>query len=88
MNFITTTQLRTQTTRLTKALKNGEKVSLVHRSKVVGVIEPELQNTKKTFDISGFKKLVKELNLPRMTYAQREKAYRMHIEEKYGKYIR
>lgn len=40
MDYITTTQLRTQTSKLVKALEKGESVTCIHRSKVIGVFEP------------------------------------------------
>ena len=45
MNFldhptISSTQLRTHTTQLVKALKKGKIVHLIHRSEIVGIIYP------------------------------------------------
>ena len=84
MEYITTTGLRTQSTRLINTLKKGGRVSLIHRSKVVGIIEPAIKSPKK-FNAARFKKLVDKLNLPSTTYAQREKIYREHLTKKYGK---
>lgn len=84
MNYITTTQLRSKTSHLINSLKKGDRFSLVHRSKVVGVIEPVKDEPKK-FDVEGFKRLVKELNLPHLSYAERERRYRAHLMKKYGK---
>lgn len=86
MNYITTTDLRTKSSQLVSDLKKGTKVSLIHRSKVVGIIEPIAQ-LPKPFDAAKFKRLVKDINLPHMTYAQREKIYRAHLMKKYGKGI-
>ncbi len=86
MNYITTTDLRTKASQLVSDLKRGSKVSLIHRSKVVGIIEPS-QEPLKTFDAAKFKRMVKDINLPHTTYAQREKIYRTHLTEKYGKGI-
>lgn len=84
MEYITTTNLRTQSSQLINTLKKGTKVSLIHRSKVVGIIEPAIKSPKK-FNAARFKKLVDKLNLPATTYAQREKIYREHLMKKYGK---
>ncbi len=84
MEYITTTHLRTKTSQLVNSLKKGNSVSLIHRSKIVGIIEPA-KNPPKTFDAAKFKQLVKSLNLPQTTYAQREKRYRAHLMKKYGK---
>lgn len=83
MDYITTTNLRTQSSKLVETLKKGGVVSLVHRSKVVGVIKP--QKDPKPFNAKEFKKLAEELNLPKTTYAEREKIYRKRMMEKYGK---
>ena len=84
MEYISTTGLRTKSAQLVQSLKKGTRVSLIHRSKVIGVIEPATDQLKK-FDAEKFKKLVKKLNLPKTTYAQREKIYRAHLMKKYGK---
>ena len=84
MQYLTTTELRTKSTQLVNALKNGVSVSLIHRSKIIGKIQP-VQDQVKPFDIKEFKRLAKNLNLPKTTYAQREKIYRKHLMEKYGK---
>ena len=84
MEYITTTNLRTKTSQLVNSLKKGARISLVHRSKVVGVIEPTREEPKK-FDVEGFKRLVKKLNLPHLSYAERERRYRAHLMKKYGK---
>lgn len=88
MDYITFTQLRTQAKELAKALEQGKTVSLIHRSKIIGVIKPEsevkvLQKT----DIEEIKQLANKLNLPKMSYSQRDRAYRKHLLEKYGKGI-
>lgn len=84
MEYITTTNLRTQSSKLISILKKGTRVSLIHRSKVVGVIEPATKAPKK-FNAARFKKLVEKLDLPPTTYTQREKIYREHLMKKYGK---
>ena len=85
MEYITTTNLRTQSSELVNTLKRGDEVSLIHRSKLVGIIRP-VQQAKK-FDVAAFKELISGLDLPPTTYAEREKIYRKHLMEKYGKGI-
>ncbi|OGH47433.1 MAG: hypothetical protein A3A51_01805 [Candidatus Levybacteria bacterium RIFCSPLOWO2_01_FULL_39_10] len=85
MEYITTTNLRTKTSQLVNELKKGGKVSLIHRSKIIGVIKPVEEP--KIFDAEKFNKIIKKLNLPPTTYAQREKIYRSHLMKKYGKGI-
>ena len=83
MNYITTTDLRTRSRTLVEILKKGESVSLIHRSKVIGEINPKIGV--RPFDADKFKQLVNSLNLPKTSYAKREKIYRKHLMEKYGK---
>ncbi len=86
MQYITTTELRTQTSKLVKALERGESISLIHRSKVVGAIKPARLEGK-PFDPEKFREIINSLKLPKTTYAQRDKIYRKHLMEKYGKGI-
>ena len=83
MQTITTTQLRTKSSELVKSLERGDSISLIHRSKIVGVIKPSYNP--KPFDADAFDKFVRKLNLPKTTYAQREKIYRKHLMKKCGK---
>ncbi len=86
MDYITTTNLRTQSSKLVDTLKKGGTVSLIHRSKVIGVIKPEKEPKVMTrANIDKLKKLAEELNLPKTSYKEREKRYRKHLMEKYGK---
>ncbi len=85
MDYITTTDLRTKSPQLIDTLKNGMSVSLIHRSRVIGKIQPVQEA--KPFDAKAFFKLVNSLHLPKTTYSQREKIYRKHLTEKYGKGI-
>ena len=88
MDYITTTNLRTQSSKLVSELKKGNSISLIHRSKVVGVITPRKEPKALTkADINKLKKLAKELNLPKLSYSEREKRYRKHLVKKYGEDI-
>lgn len=84
MEYITTTQLRTQSSDLVKQLTSGIKVILLHRSKVVGAIIPQ-NNETKTFDYLGFADFIAE-NIPSKKTNQkvREATYKKHMLEKYG----
>lgn len=85
MNYITTTDLRTKSSELVDALKKGFSVSLIHRSRVIGEIKPQKEARALTEeDINELKELAKELNLPKLTYRQREVRYRKHLMGKYG----
>ncbi len=86
MNYITTTDLRTRSSKLVEFLKQGQSVSLVHRSRVIGEIKPKKEPKPLTEeDIKQLKKLASELNLPKLSYKKREVRYRKHLMEKYGK---
>ena len=84
MNYMTTTDLRTQSSELVEELSRGRSVTLVHRSKIIGEIIPK-KTTDKTFDVKKFQEAIKTLHLPKLSRKQMEKNYREHIETKYGK---
>ncbi len=88
MDYITTTDLRTKSSLLIKTLKKGTKVSLVHRSKVVGVISPKEETITFTKEsIKKLKELAKKQKLPDLSYEERDRIYRKQLEKKYGKGI-
>jgi len=88
MEYITTTQLRTISSQLVNSLKKGNYVSLVHRSKIIGEIKPKKRlKTITEKDIRDLKNLAKQLNLPKLSYRERERIYRKHLMERYGKGI-
>lgn len=86
MQYITTTELRTKSSKLVEALYEGRSVDLIHRSKVVGEIKPKISDPK-PFDSARFVKLVKKLDFPYLTPKQMEARYRKAMEEKHGKGI-
>ena len=83
MNLITSTQLRTQTSRLIEAVLAGNTVDLIHRSKIIGEFRPKMSKVK-VFNAARMEKIVKKLNLPHLSYAEREKRYRKAMEKKHG----
>lgn len=85
MQYITTTELRTKSSEVVKTLREGGRLSLIHRSRVIGEIQP-IQDPKPLTKegIEKLKKLAKELNLPKLSYKERERRYRKHLIEKYG----
>ena len=84
MEFITTTQLRTQSTRLVKQLRLGAKVSLVHRSQVIGSISPCSQTAKK-INVSLFKEFLDTVKPEKLvSQSTREKIYTKRLLQKYG----
>lgn len=89
MNYITSTDLRTKSSQLIDSLLRGMEVSLIHRSQVVGIIKPVQKTAQplKQESIDKLKKLAIQLNLPKITYKERGKMYRMRLIEKYGKHL-
>lgn len=87
MQYVTTTELRTKSKELIQTLQEGRSVDLVHRSRVVGRVQPAIDEPKPLTKeaIKKIKKLARELNLPKLSYRERERRYRKHIMEKYGK---
>lgn len=86
MDYISTTNLRTETRKLIQTLKRGDSVSLIYRSKIVADIKPRREQKPLTkFDIKKLRDLAKKLNLPKTSYTERERRYRKHLMEKYGK---
>ena len=85
MQYITTTELRTKSRKLVETLREGRSVNLIHRSKLVGKVEP-IQEPKPLTeeDIEEITNLAKKLNLPKLSYKERERRYRKHLMEKYG----
>lgn len=58
MQFITTTELRTQSKKLVKTLQEGNSVYLIHRSKVIAIIIPK--NDPQPFDSDKVRKIIKK----------------------------
>jgi len=84
MQIITTTQLRTKSKELVKVLREGRSVDLIHRSRIVGEIRPKIYDPK-PFDPDKVAEIAKRLNLPKLSYREREKRYRAHLMKRYGK---
>lgn len=95
--YISTTDLRTKTPLIVETLKRGEKITLLHRSKLMGLIVPQVDglqevdsqqkkiNRKKNFE--SFMQALKEAREGAQitTDEKREQIYRKHITKKYGK---
>ena len=88
MDYISTTDLRNKTSKLKDSLKSGESVYLIHRSKVIGVVEPYNSNDN-IFSVSQLLRLRKVLpsSKKHYSYKQREDIYSKHLRAKYGKSI-
>lgn len=63
-----------------------ESVELVHRSKIIGEVKPKKAEGK-IFNAKKMLELARKMNLPKLSYKERERRYRQHLENKYGKDI-
>lgn len=87
MDYITTTNLRTQSSKLVDDLKKGRSVSLVHRSKIVGVIKPAFL-TAGQINLGNLRKFLARVKPEKLIpQQQRESVYRQNLLEKHGKDI-
>ncbi|MEK9179567.1 MAG: hypothetical protein AAB893_03820 [Patescibacteria group bacterium] len=58
----------------------------MHRSRIIGEIRPK-RTEGKPFNAKRVMELAAKIDYPKLSYKQREKIYRKHLEEKYGKHI-
>lgn len=84
MQYITTTELRTKSSKVVQTLREGGTLRLIHRSRVVGEIQPVQEP--QPFNPEAFERFLDSIK-PKKLIPQkyREKIYRKHLEEKYGK---
>lgn len=68
---MTTTNLRTNTSRLVSLLGKNDKISLIHRSKIVGIIQPVLYSAK-PFDLLDLSECLRGLKLGPTSYRERK----------------
>ena len=84
-HFITTTQLREHSSKVVARLISGEDVTLVHRSKIIGVIKPLLSFSKPIENLEEFKKALIAVKPKKLiTFQNRNKIYREHFKKRYG----
>lgn len=86
MDYITTTQLRTQTKQLVNQLKSGKKITLIHRSQKIGVIQAEQDARFESEKPESGKlaKQIRDLKLPKLSDKQREEIYQKQMISKNG----
>jgi antitoxin (DNA-binding transcriptional repressor) of toxin-antitoxin stability system len=88
MENISTTELRTKSSKLVESLRKGLTVNLVHRSKVVGSIQPAEAPHSYPNNKSEFETFLKEIKpTSKLSYAERSKRYAQHLKNKYGESI-
>jgi len=88
MEYISTTNLRTQSKQLINSLKQGKMISLLHRSKIVAKIIPENSEKIKTIDAHSLNEKINKLGLPPLTLKEIDRRYRAAMMRKHGKGIR
>ena len=85
MKYLSVTDLRKKSSVLKDASKKGENLYIVHRSKIIGIFEPYVDQSKVAtrknldafFDAFPIKK--------NLSYEKRKSIYKTHLLEKYGK---
>lgn len=88
MTYLSTTDLRTKASLLVKMLASGKSVGLLHRSKVVGQIEPVVVENEDSKDVNVVDlKIFLQKAAPKVILKSKdkEKIYREHMMKKYGK---
>ena len=85
MQYITTTELRTKSKDLVNELFNGKAVKLIHRSKAIGKVVPNLEPNLKVIDSKRLQKKIDALDFPRITLKEMDRRYRYAMMKKHGK---
>ena len=85
---MTTTDLRRKTKELVRALENQERVTLVHRSRVIGHFEPKIEEKPAIKSVDELEKAIARMKPKKLVPRnKRDEVYRKNLEEKYGPII-
>lgn len=85
--IINSTGLRYQTAKVVNFLKEGGSFYLVHRSAIIGKIEPA-EEQEQVFDVNKFLKTLKKLNLKeKLSDKEIKSRYLHHLKKRYAKNI-
>lgn len=90
MEFITSTQIRSQFPKALAMLRLGKTIHILHRSKIVGLLNPPNNTSNKIFtkkDAENIQKLSKKLNLPIISDEEIDRRYRKAMMKKHGHYF-
>ena len=82
MNYLSVTQLRNNISQLAMLLEQGEKIKLLHRSRVIGEIIPADQSL--VFDSQTFLSHYSGLKLQPLSSQTKKQLYLKHLQQKYG----
>lgn len=83
--FITTTQLREQSSKVVSRLNAGESLILIYRSKIIGSINPVTSKSTTIDDLGEFKKALLALKPKKIIpYSKRKKIYKERLKKRYG----
>jgi antitoxin (DNA-binding transcriptional repressor) of toxin-antitoxin stability system len=88
MHHITFTQLRTDSNELSLALRRGEEVKLIRRSRIIGTIIPNDTEAIKQIDAKKLQAKINQLGFKKLTSEQIDKRYRTAMMKKHGKSLR
>lgn len=84
--FITTTELREQSSKLIQSLINGKTVNLIYRSKIIAKINPLYFEEKIIEDPKILENLFNSLKPKKIIPPKKRKqVYRKYLKQKYGK---
>lgn len=84
--YISTTELREESSKVVKRLMEGMDMTLVHRSKIIGIIKPVSQTAKSVDDLSEFKKILSDIKPAKVIPARkRQIIYRKYLRTRHGK---
>ncbi len=87
MNYMSATDLRTKASKLKDSLKRGESTYLLHRSKIIGIVEP-YEDKAVTATRAKLEAFISAFPVEKhISYKERKRIYLKHLMEKYGKGI-
>jgi hypothetical protein len=84
---MTFTELRIKTNELAKMLNKGREVRLVRKSKIIGRIVPEKEDSYKVIDAEKLEAKIQKLRLPKLTLEEIDRRYRAAMMKKHGQGI-
>ena len=85
MEYMSTSDLRRKTSKLRDALKKGNDVHIMYRSKVIGILKPYFDK-EVTATLEKLNNFIQNFPVKNpKSYKERKKEYLKHLEQKYGK---